>query len=150
MWLHISAPLCFALLIFADHCISWPVISAGFCLLLSFVSSFSSFDLALIFIGLYQSCLNYGFFCWILDWLVCCPNNDVNSSIAGSADSGCEGFSSSRKSSRSTSSTQQFGWITFRSTIFCFGCWGRSRRSLVLILECIWLLVACSLIPFSA
>ena len=31
MSLHISARLCFALLIFADHCYSRPVISAGFC-----------------------------------------------------------------------------------------------------------------------
>ena len=71
---------------------SQPVISASFCSLLSFVSSFSSFDLALLFIGLYQSCLDYGFVCWILNWLVCYLNNDVTSSIAGSADSAC-GFS---------------------------------------------------------
>ena len=62
------------------------------CSLLSFVSSFSALDLALVFIGLYPSCLDYGFVCWILNWLVCCLNNDVNSSIAGSADSRC-GFS---------------------------------------------------------
>ena len=31
MWLHILALLCFVLLIFADHCYSWPVISTGFC-----------------------------------------------------------------------------------------------------------------------
>ena len=151
MWLHISALLCFAMLIFADHCNSRPVISAGFCWLLSFVSSFSSFDLAIVFIGLYQSCLDYGFMSWILNWLVCCLNNDVNSSVPGSADSGCsEGFSSGRKSGGSTSSTKQFGWITFCNTIFCSGCWGRSRGSLVLILQCIWLLVVRSLIPFSA
>lgn len=60
------------------------------------------------------------------------------------------GFSRGRKSSGSTSSTQQVGWITFHNTIFCSGCWGRSPRSLVLILQCIWLLVVRSLIPFSA
>ena len=117
---------CYAGYIFADHCNSQPVISAGFCSLLSFVSSFSSFDLALVFIGLYQSCLDYGFVCWILNWLVCCLNNDVNSSIACSADSRC-GFSRLLQGQKKQQINLQHPAVRLNylhNTIFCSGCWG--------------------------
>ena len=102
MRLHISARLCFAdlcgsllftawdicwfllasvvLFKFSRH-LSYHLCSLGFISHVSFYMQQSGHHFAFA--------RDYGFVCWIFNWLVCCSDNDFNSSVSGSSDRGC-------------------------------------------------------------